>query len=80
MIRIKPTIPQSRIVQTNSFIIRRNTPNTKRFNETWWNEVKENSRRDQLSFTYTSWKTGIKFTELPRNEIEKYTRRVAWHR
>ncbi len=28
----------------------------KRVMETWWNEVKEGSRRDQLSFNYACWK------------------------
>ena len=26
----------------------------------WWEEVKYNSKRDQLSFNYAAWKTGIK--------------------
>ena len=61
------------------FIIRRNTKTVKKFNSAWWDEVKNNSRRDQLSFIYTSWKTGIDFTELPRKEVESYTKRIAWH-
>ena len=33
--------------------------------ERWWNEIKNNSRRDQLSFNYAAWKTGLEFSYLP---------------
>jgi len=29
--------------------------------ERWWEELKYNSKRDQLSFNYSSWKTNLKF-------------------
>ena len=29
--------------------------------ETWWQEIKYKSKRDQLSFNYSMWKTGMKF-------------------
>ena len=29
--------------------------------ELWWHEVKNKSKRDQLSFNYAAWKTGLKF-------------------
>ncbi|OED29867.1 glycosyltransferase [Methanosphaera sp. WGK6] len=31
--------------------------------ETWYNEVVNHSRRDQLSFNYACWKTGFKYDE-----------------
>jgi len=29
--------------------------------EAWWNEIKNNSRRDQLSFNYVAWKNNLDF-------------------
>ena len=29
--------------------------------ECWWDEIKNNSKRDQLSFNYAAWKTNLKF-------------------
>lgn len=37
-------------------IIRRNTPALKEFEALWWDEVRSNSYRDQLSFDYARWK------------------------
>ena len=33
--------------------------------EKWWMEYKYNSRRDQLSFPYAVWKTGLDFKYMP---------------
>jgi hypothetical protein len=43
----------------SGFILRKNNNEMKLFNETWWNEIKTQSGRDQLSQVYTSWKTKI---------------------
>ena len=32
--------------------------------ETWWNEIKYNSKRDQLSFNYIAWKNNLKFNYI----------------
>ena len=32
--------------------------------EDWWTEIKYNSRRDQLSFNYVTWKNNFKFSYL----------------
>ena len=32
--------------------------------EEWWNEIKYNSKRDQLSFNYVAWKTKLNFRYL----------------
>ena len=41
--------------------------------EKWWNEVKYNSKRDQLSFNYVAWKQNLKFNyidgDLRNNEF-----------
>lgn len=40
-------------------LLRRNIPKVQDFNETWWNEIKNGSIRDQLSFPYSLWKHGL---------------------
>lgn len=46
-------------------ILRRHTKPVEAFNNAWWAEVSTGSRRDQLSFDYVLWKTGLKINELP---------------
>jgi len=48
----------------NGFIIRRNKDKVNFFNETWWNEVKNNSGRDQLSHMYASWFTDVRINPI----------------
>lgn len=43
----------------NGIIVREhNNPKCRKVMEIWWNEVKKESRRDQLSFWYAVWKNG----------------------
>jgi glycosyltransferase involved in cell wall biosynthesis len=43
-----------------NFIIRRhNDPDVVRAMTMWWNEISAHSRRDQISFPYSMWKSGI---------------------
>lgn len=44
-----------------SVIIRRHTDAARKFNEAWYQEICTYSRRDQLSFDYTAWRTGIPY-------------------
>lgn len=46
------------LVQSNIVIRKHNDPYSKELMETWWNELKDYSHRDQLSFNYALWKTG----------------------
>lgn len=48
----------------SGFTIRKNNNDIIKFNETWWNEIKNHSGRDQLSQVYSSWKTGVKITPI----------------
>jgi hypothetical protein len=48
----------------SGFTIRSNNQQVKKFNETWWKEVLENSARDQLSQVYSSWKTNIPINSI----------------
>ncbi len=44
--------PEHNGMIASGFLIRKNTPYMREFNEAWWDEVKNNSIRDQLSFNY----------------------------
>jgi hypothetical protein len=46
-------------METN-IIIRKGKEFVKRLMEEWWQEIKKNSHRDQLSINYVIWKQGIK--------------------
>ena len=46
-------------------LLRRHTPEIIKFNEMWWKEICEGSRRDQLSFNYVLKKCGIKINYFP---------------
>jgi len=43
----------------SGFVIRKNNNAVNEFNELWWDEIKNNSSRDQLSQMYASWKTNV---------------------
>lgn len=46
-------------------LIRENTPAIRSFNELWWSEIKRGSKRDQISFPYVVWKTGLTPRYIP---------------
>jgi hypothetical protein len=51
-----------------SILVRRhNDPDVKKAMEQWWHEIENGSRRDQLSFNYILWKTGLNVHVLPGN-------------
>ena len=52
------------LVET-TILVRRNTPQVKEFNNLWWEEIKNGSRRDQLSFNYVIWALKMKYSLLP---------------
>ena len=49
----------------STMLIRRNTPENSKVNEMWWKEVETESRRDQLSFNYVTWKLNFKYETFP---------------
>lgn len=56
-------------------VVRRNTDRLKEFEQALWQEVKENSHRDQLAFDYMRWKMDFPIARLPdhwNNYIELY--------
>lgn len=46
-------------------VFRRNCQNVTNFNELWWQQLNENSYRDQLSFNYAAWKLGQEYGIIP---------------
>ena len=51
----------------NCFIIRKNNNRVKKFNEIWWEEYIKGSERDQMSFMYAVWKSGVRLEFLEGN-------------
>jgi hypothetical protein len=49
----------------SGFTFRKNSKHVNKFNEIWWDEVKNFSARDQLSQVYSSWKSGVNITQIP---------------
>jgi len=65
-------------------IVRKNTPEVRRFGERWWEEYGHFSRRDQLSFVFTRWLLGTKYDKIPGNLFSEYEegdyfKRTGWH-
>lgn len=60
-------------------LVRRNTQQLRDFEDMWWNEVKNGSCRDQLSFDYCRWKTGMEVAYLPGNLFKSPMFRVGRH-
>lgn len=57
--------PENNGLTTNMILVRRhNEPDIIKVMEDWWKEIKENSRRDQLSFNYVAWKNKLKFVYM----------------
>lgn len=57
--------PQNNGLATNPIIVRNHhNSNVVNTMESWWGEIKNNSKRDQLSFNYIAWKTSFDFVYL----------------
>lgn len=55
------------LVQSNIIVRRHNSHDCIKLMETWWEEVKKGSHRDQLSFDYARWKNqDVKVTMLDK--------------
>lgn len=62
---IKEGYPKHNGLVTTPIMIRNhNDPKVMKHNEDWWNEIKYNSKRDQLSFNYIAWKNQFDFEYL----------------
>ena len=59
---IQESYPSSNSLAVTMQVLRRhNEPDCIKAMEQWWQEIKYNSKRDQLSFNYSLWKTDMKF-------------------
>lgn len=67
--------PGNGMVDTG-FLLRRHSPETLVFNEAWWAQLAGGSLRDQLSFNFTSWSTGVPFRLIrdSRSRSDKWVR------
>lgn len=49
-----------------NIVARKHTAEIAKFNETWWNELRRGSLRDQLSFNYSLWRCGLRTGYFPK--------------
>lgn len=57
--------PKNNGLVETGLMVRRNSEKIKKTMETWWTEIYNHSKRDQLSFGYSLWKNNIKFSYMP---------------
>lgn len=62
------------LVQTTIMVRRHNEPDCVQLMEAWWNNLKDHSHRDQLSFDYVRWKN----PEIRVTFLDKSTFKNAW--
>ena len=60
----KEGFPKNFGLFSTGFLIRRNNEKTNNLNNIWWEEIKNGSKRDQISFTYCIWKLNFKVKEI----------------
>jgi len=61
----KEGYPQHNGLNTAGVILRRNSSeNVQKINMAWWEEIKNHSRRDQLSFNYVLWKNKLNIVTI----------------
>lgn len=63
--------PKNNGLVESSILIRKHTEDVKTFNERWWWEVKNFSRRDQISFNYITYKLNMNYSIISKNEIKR---------
>ena len=70
---IKENFPDNLGLTENNMIIRKhNKKECIELMKIWWKEIKSYSHRDQLSFNYARWKTGIRIKIIPKNFALNY--------
>jgi protein gp37 len=48
-----------------AIVARRNNKKNREFNEAWWQEVRDNTERDQPPFMYLAWKLKLDYYVTP---------------
>ena len=56
--------PNNSLAVTMQLLRRHNQKDCIKAMEKWWEEIKYNSKRDQLSFNYIAWKQNLKFNYI----------------
>jgi len=74
----KDGMPRDYGLHATWVLVRRNTAKVRDFCRRWWAEIEEGSARDQLSFDYVRWKTGLEVAQIPEDvytsELFEYRR------
>ena len=60
----KEGCPKNLGLSETGILYRCMNPRLNAFNELWWNCISRYSRRDQLSFNYCLWKSGLEFNDF----------------
>lgn len=68
---LKEGMPRDDGLPETCVFLRKHTKKCEEFNESWWNEIKNYSKRDQLSITYVLWKMKEDWLGLPHSTIKK---------
>jgi len=73
--------PSNNGLATNPIIVRNhNSIEVIKNMEDWWNEIKYNSKRDQLSFNYIAWKNNFSFIYLQGDSRDnEYFKSIGKH-
>ena len=73
--------PKSNGLIVSGIILRRhNEADVKKTMELWWEELKHGSKRDQLSFNYSAWKTNLEFNHIIGDVRNNQNFRLLPHR
>lgn len=64
----------------NAFIIRRNTSEIRKLSEIWWKEYIAGTERDQFTFMYALWVTGIKPNPIKHGKQFRINDYVNFHK
>jgi len=60
---------QNGLVETGC-VLRKHCTKTANFNKNWWAQLEQFSSRDQMSFNYAAWQTGITIQHMPGSGTE----------
>ncbi|MEF8984507.1 MAG: glycosyltransferase domain-containing protein [Bacteroidales bacterium] len=71
--------PEYFVLHETGVNIRKNTEEVKAFCRDWWEELYNNSHRDQLSFDYIRWKRGMNLKVINRGERNQYFSQIKRH-
>lgn len=72
--------PKNNGLFENAFIIRRNTKDIQSLSELWWNEYILGTERDQFTFMYALWITGIKPNVIKHGQQFRINNYVNFHK